>query len=101
MVTLSHWLILSGMLFVIGTAGVFINRRHTLVLLMSLELMLLAVSTNFLAIGYYLEDLSGQVFTLFILTVAAAEIAIGLAIVTVVFRSRGTLRLDELRDVRG
>ena len=101
MLSLHHWLALSGALFVIGLAGVFANRRHVLVLLMSLELMLLAVNTSFLAAGRFLGDLGGQVFALFVLTVAAAEIAVGLAVVVTLFRRRGTLELDELREVRG
>ena len=101
MLSLAHFMLLSGALFAIGVAGVFVNRRHALVLLMSLELILLAVNTNFIAAAHYHQDLAGQVFALFVLTIAAAEIAIGLAIVVVVFRSRTTIDAEELREVRG
>lgn len=101
MLSLAHFMLLSGALFAIGVAGVFANRRHVLVLLMSLELILLAVNTNFIAAAHYLQDLGGQAFALFVLTVAAAEIAIGLAIVVVVFRARATIDTEDLRDLRG
>lgn len=101
MLSLTHFMLLSGALFAVGVAGVFVNRRHALVLLMSLELILLAVNTNFIAASHYLQDLAGQVFALFILTIAAAEIAIGLAIVVVVFRSRATIDAEDLSEVRG
>lgn len=101
MLSLTHFMLLSGALFAIGVAGVFVNRRHALVLLMSLELILLAVNTNLIAASHYLQDLAGQVFALFVLTIAAAEIAIGLAIVVVVFRSRETIDAEDLSEVRG
>ncbi len=101
MLSLGHFMVLAGLLFAVGVAGVFANRRHALVLLMSLELMLLAVNTNFIAASHYLQDLGGQVFALFVLTIAAAEIAIGLAIVLVLFRSRATIDTEDLRDLRG
>jgi len=96
----THFLLLSGALFAIGVAGVFVNRRHVLVLLMALELILLAVNTNLIAASHYLQDLGGQVFALFVLTIAASEIAVGLAIVVVVFRSRATIDTEELRELR-
>ena len=101
MLSLTHFMLLSGALFAVGVAGVFVNRRHALVLLMSLELILLAVNTNFIAAAHYLQDLAGQAFALFVLTIAAAEIAIGLAIVVVVFRSRETIDTEDLSEVRG
>ena len=101
MLSLTHFMLLSGALFAIGVAGVFVNRRHALVLLMSLELILLAVNTNLVAAAHYLQDLAGQAFALFVLTIAAAEIAIGLAIVVVVFRSRGTIDAEDLSEARG
>ena len=101
MLTLTHFLLLSGALFSIGVAGVFVNRRHALVLLMSIELILLAVNTNLIAASYFLQDMAGQAFALFVLTIAAAEIAIGLAIVVVVFRSCQTIDTETLREVRG
>ena len=101
MLSLTHFMLLSGALFAIGIAGVFVNRRHALVLLMSLELILLAVNTNLIAASHYLQDLAAQAFALFVLTIAAAEIAIGLAIVVVVFRSRETIDAEDLNEVRG
>ena len=100
MLTLTHFLLLSGALFAIGLAGIIVNRRHLLVLLMSIELILLAVNTNFIAVSHYLGDLGGQVFVFFTLTVAAAEVALGLAIVMVLFRQRSTIDVDELSGVR-
>ena len=101
MISLSHYLVLGAVLFSLGTAGIFINRKNVLILLMCIELMLLAVNLNFLAFSHYLEDLAGQVFVFFILTVAAAEAAIGLAILVVVFRNRGTIDVTELDSMRG
>ncbi len=101
MLSLTHFLLLSGALFSIGVAGVFVNRRHALAPLMALELILLAVNTNLIAAAHFLQDLAGQAFALFVLTIAAAEIAIGLAIVVVVFRARGTIDTEELREARG
>jgi NADH-quinone oxidoreductase subunit K len=99
--SLSHYLVLSSILFVISIAGVFINRRNILILLMSIELMLLAVNTNFIAFSSYLNDIQGQVFVFFILTVAAAEAAIGLAILIVIFRRRQSLDVDQLNELKG
>ena len=101
MITLTHVLVLSGVLFSIAVAGVFLNRRNIIVLLMCIELMLLAVNFNFVAFSRYLGDISGQVFVFFILTVAAAEAAIGLAILVVYFRNRGTIQVEDIHMMRG
>jgi NADH-quinone oxidoreductase subunit K len=101
MITLYHYLILSGLLFSISIAGIFVNRKNVLLLLMCIELMLLAVNTNFIAFSYFLQDLAGQVFVFFILTVAAAEAAIGLAILVVLFRNRDTINVEDLDTMRG
>lgn len=101
MVPLSHVLIVSALLFAISIAGMVINRKNLLILLMCIELMLLAVNINFVAFSYFLGDLSGQVFVFFILTVAAAEAAIGLAILVVLFRNRGTINVQELDILKG
>lgn len=99
--SLSHYLIVAGILFVIGLAGLFANRRNILIMLMSIELMLLAVNTNFIAFSAFLNDVSGQVFVFFILTVAAAEAAIGLAILVVLFRNRRSLDIEQLDTLKG
>lgn len=99
--SLIHYLVLAGILFVISIAGIYINRRNVLILLMSIELMLLAVNINFIAFSSYLNDIQGQVFVFFILTVAAAEAAIGLAILVVVFRQRKSLEVDKLNALQG
>ena len=101
MIPLSHVLLLSGILFSLAVAGIFINRKNVLLLLMCIELMLLAVNFNFIAFSYYLGDLAGQVFVFFILTVAAAESAIGLAILVVLFRERRTINFEDLDAMRG
>jgi NADH-quinone oxidoreductase subunit K len=101
MVPLTHVLILGGLLFAIAVAGVFINRKNVIVLLMAIELMLLAVNMNFVAFSSYLGDATGQVFVFFVLTVAAAEAAIGLAILVVLFRNRGTINVAELDSMKG
>lgn len=101
MLTLSHFLILGAILFAIAVVGIFLNRKNLLVLLMAIELMLLAVNTNFIAFSHYLQDLSGQVFVFFILTVAAAESAIGLAILVVLFRNLSTIDVEELDSLKG
>lgn len=98
---LSHYLILAGILFTLGVFGIFLNRRNVIVILMSIELMLLSVNINFVAFSAYLGDLAGQAFAMFILTVAAAEAAIGLAILVVFFRNRGTISVDDLSQMRG
>jgi NADH-quinone oxidoreductase subunit K len=99
--TLGHYLSLGGILFALSVVGIFMNRRNLIVLLMAIELMLLAVNLNFVAFSYYLGDMAGQVFVFFILTVAAAESAIGLAILVVLFRNRGTIAVDELDSLKG
>lgn len=101
MLTLSHYLIVAAILFSIGVAGIFINRKNLIVLLMCIELMLLAVNLNFIAFSHYSANLAGQVFVFFILTVAAAEAAIGLAILVVLFRNRKTIDVTHLKDMRG
>jgi NADH-quinone oxidoreductase subunit K len=101
LVTLDHYLIVSALLFLIGTLGVFLNRRNIIVILMSIELMLLSVNLNFIAFSQYLEDLVGQVFVLFILTVAAAEAAIGLALLVVYFRNRGDIDVNDMTMMKG
>lgn len=101
MIPLSHVLLLSGILFSLSVAGIFINRRNVLLLLMCIELMLLSVNFNFVAFSYYRDDLAGQVFVFFILTVAAAEAAIGLAILVVLFRRRRSIDVDDLDALRG
>ncbi|RTZ66697.1 MAG: NADH-quinone oxidoreductase subunit NuoK [Aquificaceae bacterium] len=101
MIPLSHFLILGGLLFSISIAGIFLNRKNIIILLMCIELMLLAVNINFIAFSHYLGDMAGQVFVFFILTVAAAEAAIGLAILVVVFRNRRTINVQELDQLKG
>ncbi|HEY9201133.1 MAG TPA: NADH-quinone oxidoreductase subunit NuoK [Gammaproteobacteria bacterium] len=101
MIPLSSYLILSAVLFAISIAGIFINRKNVIVLLMCVELMLLAVNINFIAFSHFLGDSAGQVFVFFILTVAAAEAAIGLAILVVLFRNRQTINVTELNTMKG
>ncbi len=98
---LPHYLALAAMLFCISVAGIFINRKNVIVLLMCIELMLLSVNLNFIAFSYFLGDLHGQIFVLFILTVAAAETAIGLAILVALFRSRDTINVEEIDSMQG
>ena len=101
MIPLSHFLILGALLFGLSMAGIFINRKNVIILLMSIELMLLAVNMNFVAFSHYLQDTAGQVFVFFILTVAAAEAAIGLAILVVLFRSHQTINVADLDSMKG
>jgi NADH-quinone oxidoreductase subunit K len=101
MPSLTHYLILSAILFSIGVAGIFLNRKNLIVLLMSIELMLLAVNINFVAFAQFKGDIAGQVFVFFILTVAAAESAIGLAILVAMFRNRRTIHVDDLDSLKG
>ncbi len=98
---LSHYLLLSAILFSISVAGIFINRKNVIVLLMCIELMVLAVNFNFIAFSHYLGDLSGQIFVFFILTVAAAESAIGLAILILLFRNRSSINVEDMDGMRG
>ena len=99
--TLGHYLTLGAMLFALGVVGIFLNRKNLIVLLMAIELMLLAVNMNFVAFSHYLGDLHGQVFVFFILTVAAAESAIGLAILVLLFRNKSSIQVDELNTLKG
>ena len=99
--TLTHFLVLGAILFAISIVGIFLNRKNIIVLLMAIELMLLAVNMNFVAFSYYLGDAAGQVFVFFILTVAAAESAIGLAILVVMFRSMDTINVEDLDTLKG
>lgn len=101
MVGLSHYLILGSLLFAISVVGIFLNRKNVIVLLMAIELMLLAVNLNFIAFSHYLQDMAGQVFVFFILTVAAAESAIGLAILVVLFRNLKTINVDDINSLKG
>jgi len=101
LISLSHYLALGAILFSIGIVGIFLNRKNVIILLMAIELMLLAVNMNFVAFSYYLQDLSGQIFVFFILTVAAAEAAIGLAILVVLFRNIRTINVDDLDKLKG
>ena len=99
--TLSHFLILGAVLFAISVAGIFLNRKNILIILMAIELMLLAVNMNFVAFSHYLGDIDGQIFVFFILTVAAAESAIGLAILVVLFRNLRTIHVEDLDRLKG
>lgn len=101
MVSLSHYLVLGAILFAIGIVGIFLNRKNVIVVLMAIELMLLAVNMNFIAFSHYLQDTAGQIFVFFILTVAAAESAIGLAILVVLFRNLKTINVDSLNNLKG
>jgi NADH-quinone oxidoreductase subunit K len=101
MLSLQHFLILGAILFAISVVGIFLNRKNLIVLLMAIELMLLAVNMNFVAFSHYLGDTAGQIFVFFILTVAAAESAIGLAILVVLFRNLNTIHVDDLDSLKG
>ena len=100
-ITLGHYLTLAAIIFTIGVVGIFLNRKNVIVILMSIELILLAVNINLVAFSIFINDLSGQIFTLFILTVAAAEAAIGLAIIVVYFRNSDTIRVEEIKNLKG
>lgn len=101
MITLGHFLALAALMFCISVAGIFVNRKNVIVLLMAIELMLLSVNLNFIAFSRFLGNVDGQVFVFFILTVAAAEAAIGLAILVVLFRNRSSINVSELNDLKG
>ncbi|MCP9758157.1 NADH-quinone oxidoreductase subunit NuoK [Aquitalea sp. S1-19] len=101
MLTLTHFLVLAAVLFSISVMGIFLNRKNVIVLLMAIELMLLAVNFNFIAFSHYLSDTAGQIFVFFILTVAAAESAIGLAILVVLFRNQSTINIEDLDSLKG
>ena len=100
-VSLGHYLTLGAIIFTIGVIGIFLNRKNVIVILMSIELILLAVNINLVSFSIFLQDLSGQIFTLFILTVAAAEAAIGLAIIVVYYRNAGRIRVEEIENLKG
>ena len=101
MISLAHYVVLGAILFAIAVVGIFLSRKNVIVLLMAIELMLLAVNLNFVAFSYYLGDIAGQVFVFFILTVAAAESAIGLAILVVLFRNLATINVEDLDSLKG
>jgi len=101
MITLNHYLVLASILFVIGIFGVFLNKKNIIIILMSIELMLLAVNINFVAFSSYLNDIMGQIFSLLILTVAAAEAAIGLAILVIYYRNKGSISVDDINEMKG
>jgi NADH-quinone oxidoreductase subunit K len=100
-ITLKHYLILSAIIFTIGVTGLFMNRKNVIAILMSIELMLLSVNINFIAFSVYLSELSGQIFSLIILTIAAAETSIGLAILVVYFRNKGSIEIDDINQMKG
>lgn len=101
MIGVGHYVTVSAILFVLGVLGIFVNRKNVIVILMSIELILLSVNINFVAFSVFLQDIVGQVFTMFVLTVAAAEAAIGLAILVVHFRNRGNIAVDDINVMRG
>ena len=101
MIALNHYLVLAAILFVIGIFGVFLNKKNIIIILMSIELMLLAVNINFVAFSSYLNDIMGQIFSLLIVTVAAAEAAIGLAILVIYFRNKGSISVDDINEMKG
>ena len=100
-ISLGHYLVLAAIIFTIGVVGIFLNRKNIIVILMSIELILLAVNINLISFSIYMNDLAGQIFTLFILTVAAAEAAIGLAIIVIYYRNSGTIRVQEIDKLKG
>ena len=101
MIGLVHYLVVGAILFTMGVLGIFLNRKNLIVILMAIELILLAVNINFVAFSAYLQDLVGQVFAMFVLTVAAGEAAIGLAILVIYFRGRGTIAVDDVNRMKG
>jgi len=100
-ITLAHYLFLSAIIFTLGVFGIFVNRKNIIVILMSIELILLSVNINMVSFSVYLQNITGQIFTLFILTVAAAEAAIGLAILVVFFRNRGSIQVEDINSMKG
>ena len=98
---LGHYLTLAAIIFTIGVVGIFLNRKNVIVILMSIELILLAVNINLVSFSIFINDLSGQIFTLFILTVAAAEAAIGLAIIVIYYRNKGSIRVEDIHGMKG
>lgn len=101
MIGIGHYLVVGAILFMLGVFGIILNRKNIIVILMSIELILLAVNINFVAFSVFLNDMVGQVFAMFVLTVAAGEAAIGLAILVIYFRNRGTIAVDDVRQMRG
>ena len=100
-IALGHYLILAAIIFTIGVIGIFLNRKNVIIILMSIELILLAVNINLVSFSIFSQDLTGQIFTLFILTVAAAEAAIGLAIIVAYYRNRGSIRIEDISSLKG
>ena len=100
-IALGHYLILAAIIFMIGVVGIFLNRKNVIIILMSIELILLAVNINLVSFSIFSQDLTGQIFTMFILTVAAAEAAIGLAIIVVYYRNKGSIRVEEINSLKG
>ena len=100
-VGLGHYLTLAAIIFVIGIVGIFLNRKNVIIILMSIELILLAVNINLVSFSNYLQDLAGQVFTMFILTVAAAEAAVGLAIIVIYYKNRGSINVEQISSLKG
>ena len=101
MIGLQHFLVVSAILFVMGVLGIFLNRKNVIIILMAIELILLAVNINLVAFSAFLHDLTGQIFAMFVLTVAAGEAAIGLAILVIYFRGRGTIAVDDINRMKG
>ena len=100
-IVLGHYLTLGAVIFSLGTLGIFLNRKNVIVILMSVELILLAVNINLVSFSIFLQDITGQIFTMLILTVAAAEAAIGLAIIVVYYRNKGSIRVEEIDEMKG
>ena len=100
-IALGHYLILAAIIFIIGVIGIFLNRKNVIIILMSIELILLAVNINLVSFSIFTQDLTGQIFTMFILTVAAAEAAIGLAIIVVYYRNKGSIRVEDINSLKG
>ena len=100
-ISLGHYLTLGAMIFTIGIIGIFLNRKNIIIILMSIELILLAVNINLVSFSIYLQDLTGQVFTMFILTVAAAEAAVGLAIIVIYYKNRGSINVEQISSLKG
>ena len=100
-IALGHYLILAAIIFTIGVVGIFLNRKNVIIILMSIELILLAVNINLVSFSIFTQDLTGQIFTMFILTVAAAEAAIGLAIIVVYYRNKGSIKIEDISSLKG
>lgn len=101
MIGIEHYVIVSSVLFVLGVLGIFLNRKNVIIILMAIELILLAVNLNLVAFSSFLHDLTGQIFAMFVLTVAAGEAAVGLAILVIYFRDRGTIAVDDVNQMKG